>query len=258
MRIITFILILLFQGTVLFASADIVFPGNSKASGKEEVTAAWEREFQAEIFGDRVLSDFFKSKDAGFMINAFCSPGSIEKLSFFRKFAAEILSPNQHGNSSREEMVVAVVILAKIETHSLRPLNPGERRLISSIETSGFMDRFPGTRTFTGKSPATEYTPCNTGMALNFSPHIKLKSGNNQKQQYIYPVNKVICGKYFYDISHADLYRLFLYVKDSSGNGDNIRITYNSFLYSSPSGSIISHLHKITTNDKTRTTGAFS
>ena len=223
----------------------------------DEVNAKWEGKRQAEILGGRVFSDFLNGENKGSVINSSCSIKSIEKFRGLRKLAAKILS-TKNVHFSHEEKVVAAKVLGKMDSFAFRPLNRIERKLISNINIPVSGDRLPFPMALTGKVPDAQYIICSAGIVVILSRQVKIKECINHKPQREYNVKKVSCGKYFYDVSFADFYRLFHYIKDSSGNGEPCLLTY----YINPRHSLTSlfiiHTSKTILNFKTLITGVFS
>ena len=115
MRIITLIILLLFQGIPLIASAGGALSADeiSFVKSTEEVAAQWESESDAKLWGDRVHSDFKNRQVQGFSLNAFCSAESIEKLNKLRRLAADIISGSLKDGNSGSETLLAGELLNK-------------------------------------------------------------------------------------------------------------------------------------------------
>jgi hypothetical protein len=243
------------KGIELFACGDKNMPIGTVIPVDEE-TAPWEREVQAAILGHRILADFLNSKNSGYIVNLSCSRETIQELFDLRKITVNILS-SEHGSFSSDEVKVAGEILVKLDAVSVRPLNIREKKLLVNMQKAVFEAKLPFTGSFTCGQPVHHLAACTTGTAVNFSPQLKLKSAECHNQ-YGHTPKKVTCGKCFYDISFIDLYRIFFYVKDSTGNDGHSLLTYNCGFSPSLSSafhfkSYISSLNIIISN-----TGAFS
>jgi len=231
MRILTFIIILLLQGISLFASADRAMLSEEvyNAVPSEEVTASWERESDAILLGGRVLSDFRNKKELCFTVNASCSPESIEKIILLRKLAVDIISSSVLNGKVNCMAMFAGSILLKIDSVSLTPLTMREKELAASVEKINIIkDNFYDGGFSSAAIPHPEYAVSPSLAAVSFSSFHKLKFSKDKKNEERYTSKKILCRKNLYDNEFADLYRLFLYVKDNSGNAKPFILTYNS------------------------------
>lgn len=233
------------------------FPGKTAPAvlplSCNETTAAWEKELNSAILGERLVSDFFKNKDNGFIINSFSSAQSVEKLFTFRKLAGQILADPE--GSSLGEIYVASQILKNTDAVSFIPLTGNEQKLILSADNINRQKLFIPAQGFAGRTPPPEYSKYTLCTVLNFFSRPRLKNRNNRSMD-IKPVYKISYAKLFFEISFTDFYRLFLYLKDSSGNADCFSITHAGIPSSPPSVSIIPHHHKITSKNKINLKGA--
>lgn len=265
MRIFTLIILLILQGISLFASPGGALYASEDVSGRinnEEITARWEHESDAELLGERVLSDLRNMRQNGLVINSSCSYKSIEKMISLRKLAAEVISSSLKHESVNTEAYAAAVILKQMEGVSLTPLSSSEKRLVLSADSlflSCSSHENAGV-TSGGSAPPSDYgifTPSAVSVINHrFKPGISAISNNRVN---ICP-RKITCAGGRYDIELADLYRLFFYVRDNSGNGKPGSYT----CYTSPSRSIRSPINSIQYTSSEQTTfiitpqGAFS
>ncbi len=246
MKNLIYIVIILLQGVSLFASADRAmlsktelnaFEYNLKTDTAEEITASWEKDSEAKLVGERVLSDLRNNVEHGLAMNAFCSSESIEKIIALRILAADIISSvnsskkiSNHNTRGRIESIVAAEILAKTGRISITPLTQRELKLIDSAENINLSNDIFSARVLTsGNIPIPEYAssvPCVTIPAQTFN---KLKSHPEKKNTLVYNSTYIECRKNLYDNEFADLYKLFLYVRDNSANGKTFFLKYNKF-----------------------------
>ena len=84
-----------------------------------------------------------------------------------------------------------------------------------------------------GKIPIPEYAVSSPGVTLPAPPLYKLNFRMGKKNTVVYNSIHIQCRKNLYDNEFADLYKLFLYVRDNSANGKTVFIKYNSFPFRS-------------------------
>jgi hypothetical protein len=230
MRIFTFILLLLFQGIALFASAEIAVSSedNYTVSFSEEATASWERESDAILWGERVISDFRNKKENFFSMNSLCSSGSFEKLISLKKLSADIILSSVTSGKGTGSLLIAGKILSMMDAVFITPLTHRERELLAAAEEINYMnDDFINTGAFAGEIPSPEYAAL-PGVITLTAPQVNLiKHSPGKKRDIPSGIKKLQCRKNLFDNEFADLYRLFLYVRDNSGNAKTFHLTYN-------------------------------
>ena len=209
-------------------------PGyTANAEKSEEITASWERDSDAILLGERVISDLRQSNKHGFAINAFCSPESFETIICIRKFVAGIISSVNSANLNvrgNRESIVAAEILSKAGRASITPLSQREKKL---AETSRNLDLkndiFLDTALSPDQIPVPEYASSAPGVTLPEPPLYKLRFCGDNNRKIKYYSGNLQCRKDRFDTEFVDLFRLFLYVRDNSDNAKLFHLTYNSF-----------------------------
>lgn len=228
MRTFYFILILLFHGVSLFASDGGASLSDeiSDVISTEEVTAYWENDSNSQLLGDRVLSDVRNRNEQSVALNADCSFESIDRIVRLRKFATDIISASCTNSI---EAFVAGRILEKTAAVSFTPLTFFEKKLLSESLESGLSTTGFSRRGFSSANmPQPEYTVSPLTFSFTTSSVNKLKIQKDKKRGINSPPSAIICVKKLFDMEFADLYRLFLYVRDNSGNGSSCYVTYSS------------------------------
>ncbi len=244
MRVLFCILFLLLQGGVLsfpgLLNADSAYsahvavcedtPSDKKEiiSG-EDITAPWERSSEAAIRGDRILSDLYSNKKKSLAMDAFCSPESLEKLNSLRTSAADILSRDSVSGKTRNEILLAGVILLKLEEVSITSLTADETELVRRSEKITLCDyNFSGTGFLPGVLPVPEYAVSPSVIPFSFSASNTIKRYPLNKKEIYAVLKHEPCDNNIFDGDFIDLYRLFLYVRDNSGNRKKIYQSYNN------------------------------
>jgi hypothetical protein len=231
MRTLTLIIILLLQGVYLFASVGGALNDveNYSINNSEEQTALWERDSEAALMGERVLADFKNNREERFAMNSFCSPDSVVKLARLRKLAADIISTSENNGRAGSVTQIAGVILKKLAEISFTPLTGRERELVRAAGRSVIPgDNLKDIGFSSGELPLSGYAVTSLNGVMSVSTILKLKT-NCIKKRVVYSSSvKTIISKNLFDWEYADLYRLFFYVRDNSGNGKRYNLTYNS------------------------------
>ena len=236
MKTIIFIIILLLRGISLFASSDTAVHPEFKlpetvayTGAAEESTAAWERDSESKLYGEKVLSDFRNNRRESFALNALCPPETIEKLLVLRRLTAEIIYRSVGDAEFSSAAKLAAGILVKMDGVSLTPLTLREIKLAASAEISGTCaDEYTHSGIGAASLPHPEIVSSPGAAAAYFPEHKKSKITREKRTSFICVSKSIQCRKNLYDSNFADLYRLFFYVKDNSGNAASYRITYNS------------------------------
>lgn len=258
MRILTLIILLLFQGISLYASAGgaLLTDEIPTVKSSEELTALWEKDSDAKLWGEKVLSGLRNRDENNFSLNAYCSPESIEKIIKLREFAAEIITAS---DTNAGEVYIAGNILEMTAAVSFTPLTICEKMLVSESFKSGMSSTDFSHRDFSSeKIPVPDFAVSPLFFSFTISSVNKLKT-HKDKNRVInsYPA-AIICVKNLFDMEFADLYRLFLYVRDNSGNGSSCYITYSSFPLHSSQFQNISTSNNITSENLIPQPGASS
>jgi len=259
MRILAYIIILIMQWIPLLASDDrVIISGEIfNTVNNEEVTASWEKNSEAGLLGERVLEDFRNNSVNGFSLNASCSAESIVKYINLRKISTEIISASLSDAVINRQVELAIKILSKIESISMTPLTSKEKELIILTENiKASKDEFTDNGFSSGTIPLPEFASSTTGNLFSAPYILKLnkhsESGNriNNRSTYIQ------CRKDLFDSEFADLYRLFLYVRDNSANGKTHCLTYNGSIASPLPLLYILTRYKKTSKSNTRISSA--
>jgi predicted outer membrane repeat protein len=127
MRIFTFIILFLINGSALSASS-------GGAIYSEEITAEWESSSESVIQGDRILSDLRSNKDTVLKINALCSYEYIKQISELRRMAVSVIIRSQESGVFSGDSYLAGVLLQNIGELSFKPLSIFEQRLVLESE----------------------------------------------------------------------------------------------------------------------------
>lgn len=221
MRILTFIIFLLFNGTALLAS-----PGGALHHG--EITASWESGSDSDIMGNRILDDLRSNKEPVLKVNAFCSEESILKISQLRRMAASVIINSQNSGIISGDIHLAGTLLKNIGELSLNSLSVSEQRLVRESEKISLSGNGFSRRDITsGNIPMPEYAANQTITSLTVPASSNLKNHKDKNRDLILSDKYIICSRDLFEREFADLYRLFLYVKDNSGNRKKI-LTLNN------------------------------
>ena len=163
--------------------------------------------------------------------NALCSSESLKKIEALRNLAADIISESENTGSSGHERKLAGEILKSIGSVSFISLNGYEQNLVlisEDIFVSDFC--FHMGDLSSGNFPSPEYALTQSMIPLTISSSHKMKNNKVKNIDTILSDKNIICSKNLFDMEFADLYRLFLYVKDNSGNRKKI-LTINKLAH---------------------------
>ncbi|PKL18189.1 MAG: hypothetical protein CVV49_07275 [Spirochaetae bacterium HGW-Spirochaetae-5] len=223
MRVIALTLLLLFNGSALFA-----FPGGAMHS--EEITAEWESGSESVIQGNRILSDLRNNHESVLKMNAFCSYESLKNISELRDMASSVIIRSQESGVFSGDSYLAGVLLQNIGELSFKSLNAFEQRLVLESEKIFFSSgTFHGRNISSENIPLPEYASAQMNVSLTVSSSSNLKNYKDKNRNRILLLSDryIICSRDFFETEFADLYRLYLYVKDNSGNRKKTETLYN-------------------------------
>ncbi len=194
-------------------------------SSGEEFRAGWESEENSRITGESVLRDLRSGKDSGLRLNALCSAESIAEVNLVRGKLLTIIE--RAGNTAADESILAARILERAAVIDITGLTENDKKLIKKVsslpagcgpvKTAGFA---------CGAIPADAIAVHTAGVALNSTSGSFTFAADNS--------NKNISGRFVSSIDpckgfetiHADYYRLFLYMRDDTGDASCLRHTY--------------------------------
>lgn len=241
MKKIIFIIVLSMQGISFAASVNHPVPAGQKTVKSvqcgfnparqytEEITAQWERDSDAKMMGESVISGFMNRDKNSLQFNSFCSPESISRLRALRELAVKIISSPLNGHHGSSEKYIAGEILSGMEKISITPLTPREKELLTAAEEQSLSHDYHAGRAFgSAEIPLPEYAASLPGVTLPAPQTQKLKI---QKE---HAAGKISCSmnpvrvKNINEREFTDLYRLFLYVREVTGNGKARNIKYCS------------------------------
>lgn len=239
MRRLTILILLILQWSTLFAAAGRAVSSSAclnisremnSARTAGEITSNWESKSDRELMGYRVLSDLRNHREQSLGINAFCSSVSIEKIIQLRKITVDVIVSHASTGEFDSAVSVASEILPMIARVAFTPLTDNERKLISS---ASILNSYAYVHMNKGLSseniPLKEYADSAPGVTSPAPSLQKLKLCEDKKYSVKYSSKNLQCRKILYDNDFADLYKLFFYVRDNSGNGKAFYITYNIF-----------------------------
>lgn len=194
-------------------------------TSNEEFRAAWESDENSRIMGESVLSDLRSGKISGLKLNALCSAESIAEVNLVRDKLLSIIE--RADNSAAEESLLAAQILERAAVINITGLTKKEESLVKTVnslpagcgplKTAGFA---------CGAIPADSVTIYVAVAAVNStSGTFTFAAATAAKNISVRFVASIDPCKGFETI-HADYYRLFLYMRDDTGDASCINKTY--------------------------------
>lgn len=187
-------------------------------SSCEEFRAGWESGENARIMGEAVLGTFRRAESSGLKMNALCSPESLLEIDRIRCKLLSIVESGKSAGAASEEILLAVKILERTASVDITGITISERDLIekaTSLPLSNKPLKTEGLKGGTSPEDLALFIACaaisTTGSGISFEPGILKRSGR------INYINKIKPGRSF-ETAHADYYRLFLYMRDDTGD----------------------------------------
>jgi len=229
---ITLVILFLLPCARVFAGEDALPSSETlKFAGNEEFRADWESEENARIMGESVVSSFRNGDVTGIKLNALCSSGSIEEISRLRKWFKSLIESEKKSGRITEQSLLAAEILEKIAEYDITGLSGGEERLINSVKSSPLSAEAVKPGSLADNSiPDEEIALIIPVTAINSSSktiHFKSVLSNRYRSSII---SSKTPGRNF-ETAHADYYRLFLYMRDDTGDSASIKTVYYSSLH---------------------------
>lgn len=199
------------EGSTCIPGARNFFPG-------EEFRAEWESGENARIMGESVLSRFRGAESSGLKMNALCSPESLLEIDRVRCKLLSIVESGKSAGAASEEILLAVKILERTASVDITGITISERELIkkaTSLPLSNKPLKTEGLKGGTSPEDLALFIAgaaiSTTGSGISFEPGILKRSGR------INYISKIKPGRSF-ETAHADYYRLFLYMRDDTGD----------------------------------------
>ncbi len=236
MRTFIIILTLFLQGIPSDAvrGESLLISENNLSVFSEEISASWERKADADIMGERVTHDFTHKKNGGLTVNSLCSEESIVKLNSIRKFATDIIAESSESKNSNTGTYIAAVMLRKVAAMSFTSLTEKESWLISSAEKLSLsVESFTWGGFSSNSSTPAEFGAFNNSAVFTISKAVKLRGSHDKNSIHNLSIKKITCSSERFDREFADFYRLFLYVRDNSGNRKHPQMIFYNGLHRS-------------------------
>ncbi|HOP64830.1 MAG TPA: hypothetical protein PK906_15745 [Spirochaetota bacterium] len=226
---ITLFFLFILPSAVSFAAGGVLhFSDSMNFPSTEEFTASWEQEESSRIMGEAVLNDFREGGGSGFRMNALCSVQSMAEMKRIRERLFAIIEIDIISKEATEESCLAAEILAVAGELDITGLSCTEKSLIKKINLSPLNDRPLHENSFAGGGSLPERAALYISMeTVNYSGNgsgtdTSIRNGTS----FNYPVQNIIpCRKF--ETVHADYYRLFLYMRDDTGDSSCPDITYS-------------------------------
>lgn len=212
-------------GKVFAGDAVPQFPDEINFSSNEEFRAGWESEENSRITGESVLRDLRSGKDSGLRLNALCSAESIAEVNLVRDKLLAIIE--RADNTAADESLLAARILERAAAVDITGLTKNDEKLIKKVsslpagcgpvKSAGFA---------CGAIPSDAIAVHTAGAALNstsgsfaFAANF---AGRNIPGRFVSSIDP--CKGF--ETIHADYYRLFLYMRDDTGDASCLRYIY--------------------------------
>lgn len=200
------------------------------ARGPEEVVAPWESEADAELWGERVISDAFSNRTDKMPANALCSGAALERLKSLREKAVkELRTVITEKDGKTSALSLYAEILKNIGEIDIVPLKENERELLSSVSDLPFSISL---KDFLSAGKGSEHemafflSPAAVTNSHQFKQKVKTqKSSLYGRSDVKYLVQNVNLNDYSLKASKIDLYILYLYIWEDNpfaGGSSNI------------------------------------
>lgn len=209
------IFFILFLTPLLYGADGIAIP----AYGAElTLSPLWEREADARIWSNRVVSDFRGGSSKCFRVNGLCDESALNEINKIKRLSLKIIKNDICSGAGTNAGALALNIYRKAEEYF-----PGsdcmKRRLFARFELLPQRERpsLPA-RLSPGSYPDEShflYSSC-TGVTVNTGkPEIKKSSlsSGREKAGYLIHTSGLKLGP-LWDREETDYYRIFLYIRD--------------------------------------------